>query len=72
MQEGLTPKQAKLLAYIKDRLAADKVAPSFREMGAHMNTNSMSAITAMLCQLKDRGHIAIPPHKARRIRVIEP
>ena len=72
MQDSLTPRQAELLAYIKERIAANNVAPSVREMQTQLGASSTSIIHGLLQQLKDRGHISIPPKTARRIRVIEP
>lgn len=69
--ESLTERQAQLLAYIKQRISANNVAPSYVEMRDHLGLSSKSSVHRLVYSLIDRGHIKIKPG-ARRIRVIEP
>ena len=56
-QLGLTPKQFRLLQYIKDYTAKFGTPPNFREMCAEMSVKSKSGIARLLVGLQERGHI---------------
>lgn len=63
---GLTPKQAKLLAFIAGREAC----PSIREMAEHMGHRSVSSVHRIIGGLEERGYIRRLPGQARSIAVV--
>jgi repressor LexA len=68
MQFSMTPKQAKLLTFIKEYMATSGgVAPSYIEMMAATGDASKAGVHRLLAGLEDRGHIAKMPHRARSI-----
>lgn len=72
MQFSLTPKQAKLLAFIKDYMATSGgVAPSYAEMMAGAEQASKAGIHRLLAGLAERGHIAQMKNRARSIVLLE-
>lgn len=69
MRLSLTPAQAQLFAYIKARLAASPVAPSFDEMMAAMGLASKSGIHRLVTALEHRGWIVREHSRSRAIRL---
>ena len=53
---GLTPRQADCLAFIRERLGAGQVAPSYEEIAAHLGIVKSNA-HRMVHALAERGHI---------------
>ncbi len=71
MQYSLMPKQAELLAFIKNHMAeSGGIAPSYDEMLAGTGQLSKSAIHRLLRGLAERGHIAMMKNRARSIVLI--
>lgn len=68
---SLTQTQAKLLGYLKDKIAVDQVAPSYTEMMLFMGFESKSSIHRLLAGLEERGHIQRLKHRARAIKLLE-
>jgi SOS-response transcriptional repressor LexA len=68
---SFTRKQDKLLAFIKERLAEGKVAPSYEEMAEHMGYASKGNVHRLLIGLEERGAIRRLPFRARAIEVLE-
>lgn len=69
---SLTQAQAKLLGYLKEKIAVDQVAPSYEEMMLHMRFESKSGIHRLLAALEERGHIQRLKYRARAIKILEP
>ncbi|MDR1026297.1 MAG: transcriptional repressor LexA [Lactobacillus sp.] len=67
----LTPKQYKLLMFIKKTLQEKGVSPSFDEMKEAVGLKSKSGIHALIEALNERGFIRKLPHKARALEVIK-
>lgn len=68
---GMTERQAQLLGFIRSRVEADGVAPSFDEMLAFTGLRSKSGIHRLLTALEERGHIFRIPNRARCIALRE-
>ncbi len=72
MQYSLTPKQAKLLAFIREYMATSGgVAPCYSEMMAATGDASKAGIHRRLAGLAERGHIAQMKNRARSIVLLE-
>jgi len=66
----LTHNQLELLSFIKSRLDASGVPPSYDEMKDAMNLASKSGIHRMILALCERGFIRRIPDMARAIEII--
>lgn len=66
----LTKKQHQLLVFIKERLDATGVAPSFEEMKEALELKSKSGIHRLITALEERGFIRRLPHRARALEVV--
>jgi SOS-response transcriptional repressor LexA len=68
MQYSLTPKQARLLTFIRDYMVtSDGVAPSYEEMLVGTGNKSKANIHRLLAGLAERGHIAQMKNRVRSI-----
>lgn len=63
----MTQKQSDLLAFIRARLQAGDVAPSFEEMRKHLGLKSKSGVHRLVNALAERGQIVRLNHRARAI-----
>lgn len=68
---SLTRAQAQCLAYLKDFIAREGIAPSIRELVGDLNLNSTNGGHRLLHALEARGHIRIAPKKARAIEIVD-
>lgn len=66
----LTRKQLELLNFIRARLDAEGVPPSFDEMKDALGLRSKSGIHRLIVALEERGFIRRLPHRARAIEVL--
>ena len=68
---GLTPKQQRLLAFIREYMDThDGVAPCYAEMAAALGMKRSSGIFPFIVRLEQRGHITRRPFTARSIAVV--
>jgi len=67
----MTPKQKRVLDFIKSYWDANGYAPSYREIMDGVGMKSMAHISGMIRQLSERGFIVKMPGRARSIRVTE-
>ena len=67
---GLTEKQAKFLAVIKDFIAANGYSPSYEEMKQMNGLRSKSNVHSYVYALKKRGYLDIIRHSKRSIVVL--
>lgn len=72
MSAGLTPRQARGLAFIRGFIETRGHAPSYREMAEGLGYTSTAPVHALVHRLRDRGHIAIAARAHRNIEVITP
>jgi len=73
MLEGpmLTRKQLELLDFIKTRMDADGVPPSFDEMKEALDLRSKSGIHRLITALEERGFIRRLAHRARALEIVK-
>lgn len=67
---SLTPREAELLFFLRERIEAHGVAPSFDEMRVHLGLSAKSGVHRLLSGLEERGRIRRLPNRARAIEVI--
>jgi repressor LexA len=67
----LTKKQHQLLHFIKERVEATGISPSFEEMKEALNLKSKSGIHRLITALEERGFIRRLPHRARALEVLK-
>lgn len=67
----LTKKQHQLLLFIKERVDATGVAPSFEEMKEALRLKSKSGIHRLITALEERGFIRRLAHRARALEVLK-
>src|SRR5436853_2888297 len=67
----LTKKQHQLLLFIRDRMSADGIAPSFDEMKEALKLKSKSGIHRLITALEERGFLRRLPHRARALEVVK-
>lgn len=67
----LTRKQLELLDFIRKRMDADGVPPSFDEMKEALDLRSKSGIHRLITALEERGFIRRLAHRARAIEIVK-
>ena len=67
----LTRKQIELLDFIKQRIDADGVPPSFDEMKEALDLRSKSGIHRLITALEERGFIRRLAHRARALEILK-
>ena len=67
----LTRKQLQLLDFIKTRMDADGVPPSFDEMKEALDLRSKSGIHRLITALEERGFIRRLAHRARALDIVK-
>jgi repressor LexA len=68
---GLTQRQQEAFTYIKGYAAETGIAPSLRELCAHLGTTSLSTANRLLNGLEERGAIRRLPYRSRAIEIVE-
>ena len=68
---GLTPKQARCLEFIRGYIWAHGYSPSYAEIRDAMGQASKSNAHAVVCSLKERGHVTTLPGRNRSIALVE-
>jgi repressor LexA len=64
---GVTPRQQELLTYITDFITTHKYSPSYREIMAHFNLNSIGTIAKFVQVLKSKGLLVSDKGKKRSL-----
>ncbi|MFV0490252.1 MAG: transcriptional repressor LexA [Pseudorhodobacter sp.] len=67
----LTRKQMELLEFIRDRMAAEGIPPSFDEMKEALDLKSKSGIHRLITALEERGFIRRLAHRARALEIVK-
>ena len=67
----LTPKQLKLLKYLKNYFKENEYMPLFEEMKGYMNIKSKSGVHHMLGAIEWKGYIKRYPARNRAIKIIK-
>ena len=68
----LTPRQQSVLAFVTDYQRENSIAPTVREIAAHLGLASPSGIHRVLNILKDKGYIVSGDAKKRSWRSVRP
>jgi repressor LexA len=69
---GLTPRQQRILATIKDSIELRGYPPSMREIGKAVGLTSSSSVAYQLKALEDKGFLKRDPHLPRALEVFLP
>ncbi|MFT3874254.1 MAG: transcriptional repressor LexA [Nocardioides sp.] len=69
---GLTPRQQRVLAHIKDSIEKRGYPPSMREIGEAVGLTSSSSVSHQLKVLQEKGFLKRDPHRPRAIEVFLP
>ena len=67
----LTPRQAAVLDFIKDKIAKDGYPPSVREICEAVHINSSSTAHAQIHALQQKGYLKLNPRKNRAMEVLD-
>ena len=69
---GLTPRQRRVLAVIRDAVEARGYPPSMREIGQSVGLTSSSSVAHQLRVLESKGYLRRDPHRPRAVEVLLP
>lgn len=69
---GLTPRQQRVLATIKDSLEEKGYPPSMREIGSAVGLTSTSSVAHQLRVLEEKGYLKRDPNRPRALEVFLP
>ena len=69
---GLTPRQVRVLAHIKDAIELRGYPPSMREIGDAVGLTSSSSVAHQLKVLEEKGFLKRDPNRPRAIEVFLP
>ena len=69
---GLTPRQQRVLATIKDSIEQRGYPPSMREIGSAVGLTSTSSVAHQLRTLEEKGFIKRDPNRPRALEVFLP
>ncbi|HYQ89085.1 MAG TPA: transcriptional repressor LexA [Candidatus Binatia bacterium] len=62
----LTPRQLAAYEFIAGFVERERYAPSYEEIGRHLNLRSLNAVAKLVAQLRRRGALAEAPFNAKR------
>ncbi len=69
---GLTPRQQRVLAHIKEAIEKRGYPPSMREIGASVGLTSTSSVAHQLRVLEEKGYLKRDPNRPRALEVFLP
>jgi repressor LexA len=69
---GLTPRQQRVLAHIKDSIELRGYPPSMREIGQAVGLTSTSSVAHQLRTLEEKGYLKRDPNRPRALEVFLP
>src|SRR3954470_3715827 len=69
--EGVTPKQQKVLEFIRDRIIERGYGPTVREIGEYFEIASPNGVMCHLKALEKKGIISREPNMSRAIQLTE-
>jgi repressor LexA len=69
---GLTPRQTRILAHIKDSMESRGYPPSMREIGEAVGLTSSSSVAHQLKVLEEKGFVRRDPNRPRALEVFLP
>lgn len=65
----ITPRQMKILQFIRDYMRCESVPPTYREIASHMGIKSTHGVARHLRALEAKGQLELIREKARGIRL---
>lgn len=68
---GITPKQARVLAFIRDYAEQHHCSPSYQEIGNAIGIVSKSGVHRLVHGLVSRGHLSLSPGNWRTITLVD-
>jgi repressor LexA len=69
---GLTPRQRRVLSYIRESVEAKGYPPSMREIGVAVGLTSSSSVAHQLRVLESKGYLRRDPNRPRAVEVLLP
>src|SRR6476659_7378163 len=69
---GLTPRQQRVLAHIKEAIEQRGYPPSMREIGHAVGLTSSSSVAHQLKVLEEKGFLRRDPNRPRALEVLLP
>jgi repressor LexA len=69
---GLTPRQRRVLSYIRDSVESRGYPPSMREIGVAVGLTSSSSVAHQLRVLEGKGFLRRDPNRPRAVEVLLP
>lgn len=69
---GLTPRQRRVLAFIRDSVESRGYPPSMREIGVAVGLTSSSSVAHQLRSLETKGFLRRDPNRPRAVEVLLP
>lgn len=69
---GLTPRQQRVLAHIKESIDTRGYPPSMREIGKGVGLTSSSSVAHQLRVLEEKGYLKRDPNRPRALQVFMP
>jgi repressor LexA len=69
---GLTPRQRRVLSFIRDSVEARGYPPSMREIGVAVGLTSSSSVAHQLRVLETKGYLRRDPNRPRAVEVLLP
>ena len=69
---SLTSRQAAILDFLHRHLASEGLPPTLQEIGTAFGIGHVNAVVKHLRALESKGRIALTPHRARGIRLLDP
>jgi repressor LexA len=70
--DGLTPRQRRVLEVIRDAIERRGYPPSMREIGEAVGLTSPSSVAHQLSMLERKGYLRRDPHRPRAIEIVWP
>ncbi|HET6432403.1 transcriptional repressor LexA [Dyella sp.] len=68
---SLTARQAAILDFVRQHLAAEGMPPTLQEIGTAFGLEHVNAVVKHLRALETKGQIALLPNRARGIRLVD-
>jgi repressor LexA len=67
----LTPKQQRIMDYIRDYCRRERTSPTLKEIGGHFGCRSLNAVRQHLRLIEKKGQLTLKAGQARGIRLVE-
>jgi repressor LexA len=67
----LTPKQQRVVDYIRDHCQRERTSPTLKEIGGHLGYRSLNAVREHLRLIEKKGYLTLKTGQARGIRLVE-